>query len=127
MNVYEKIKKESNNFDEMVKLMRQYWKELDEKNESSTNGEKTRAWFKEKGYDIPYDELNDIWDAAADPSDEDEDAPLSIDGRVFKTKEDAKQWLNEKTSEYGNTYFFPDKEKSILNQLITKFGNTYFW
>ena len=46
---------------------------------------------------------------------------------IFKTKEDANDWLNKKLHEYGNTYHFPEEDNDILNKLIEKFGSTYFW
>jgi hypothetical protein len=43
------------------------------------------------------------------------------------TKEKAKEWLDKQLRKYGNTYYFPAKERIKLNKLIMKFGNTYFW
>lgn len=57
----------------------------------------------------------------------DEDSTITIEGRSFKDKSDAKDWLNEQLAEYGNTYFFPDQVKATLNRLTEHFGNTYFW
>lgn len=57
----------------------------------------------------------------------DEDDSITISGIIFKDKSDAKEWLDSKVSEYGNTYWFPAEDKYILNKLCDKFGNTYFW
>jgi len=43
------------------------------------------------------------------------------------SKSAALKWLNGKLQKYGNTFFFPAKDKIKLNSLIEKHGNTYFW
>lgn len=116
---------ESEQDDVLVKLMNQYWSELENNNEH-TNAVKTQEWFKSKGYDLTYDEIENIWDLAGDETD-DSGSILNIDGRNFSNKDDARVWLDKKLQTYGNTYHFPPKERDILNQLIEKFGNTYFW
>ena len=115
---------ESEKDNTLINLMKQYWDELENNNEH-TNAVKTQEWFKSKGYDLTYDEIDNIWNLAAD--DETDVDVLKIDGQTFTNKEDARVWLDKKLQTYGNTYHFPPNERNILNQLIEKFGNTYFW
>jgi len=43
------------------------------------------------------------------------------------SKAAALKWLNGKLQKYGNTMWFPTKDKIKLNSLIEQYGNTYFW
>lgn len=97
-------------------------------------GEQYYDYFKDKynwqyGKDFDKAMFDNGWDIAIDSpdSEDNEDDILIIDGREFKDRYDANNWLNEKLNEYGNTYFFSPEDRATLNALIEKFGNTYFW
>lgn len=126
MNLYESIRTNTEDYDKLIDLMKQYWNEL-ETNKEDTNSIKTQEWFKSKGYDLSTAELDEIWDNAAGDFPQDENKPLVIDGIEFNSKDDARQWLDERLKEKHNTYYFDSHDRNILNHLIEKFGNTYFW
>ena len=84
-------------------------------------------YFKSKGIDVSYDDINSAWDMAVDSHDNDDVTSVEIDGEIISNKEDAYDWLKSKIGEYGNTYHFPKEDLFALNKLISVFGNTYFW
>lgn len=111
---------------ERAHLLRQFWNELEETGKHGHSTYEYFQWLEDNGWDTTnYDSntFNDDWEVACE--DEPEDEPEDVNG--IETREDAYKWLQDKTKEYGNTYFFPDAEKYMLNRLIDKFGNTYFW
>jgi len=45
----------------------------------------------------------------------------------INTRFQAKEWLNQKLNQYGNTCWFPSADVKLLDKLIEKFGNTHSW
>lgn len=109
---------------ERAELLVKFWSTID----GGMSKKQYYDWLNHNGWDTTnYDSriFDADWEVAAnmDPEEDEEEAP--IDG--ISTVEEARRWLQDMTAEYGNTYFFPDAEKSKLNRLIERFGNTYFW
>lgn len=115
---------------ERAKLLLSFWDELEAAGKSGHSTQEYFDWLEAHGWDTTkYDSdiFDGDWDLACggDLDDDVEEIVEYPDG--INTKEDAWEWLKDKTDEYGNTYFFPDAEKRKLRDLISRFGNTYFW
>lgn len=67
-------------------------------------------------------------DEDTDDEEDDEDGEEEFENTIgARSPKDAKRWLDDMISEYGNTYSFPREARRELNKLVNDFGNTYFW
>ena len=132
--------RENKIIDAMIRGMDIHYGKHDEKGETSMYKSKLVDLMNNMGIDttsIDRDEFDRLWEEADRRRykkiyghsyyEDDDDSSIEISGITFYDSSDAKDWLDDAISEYGNTRFFPDHERMILNKLINKFGDTRFW